>query len=211
MNGARWAAGLLAVSLGAPIAAAGVTQWQWPGTPAARDAAESRIAQLQRDLAREPSATLVLTRWCATYHLAPEPLIIARRVQGQAKPLPASVRLNLALKPGEAVGYRRVQLLCGDRILSDADNWYVPDRLTPAMNQLLDHTDTPFGMAVRSLHFKRRTLSSEMLWVPAAAPGRMMTIPDHLLRNEGLLTIAGGLPISQVIETYTAEVLGAPP
>jgi len=209
MNGARWAAGLLAVTLGAPIAAAGAVPW--PGTAAARDAAAARIAELQHNLAQEPSATLVLTRWCATYHLAPEPLIIARRIQGPAKPVPDGVRRNLALQPGEAVGYRRVQLLCGERILSDADNWYVPDRLTPAMNQRLAQTDTPFGIAVRSLHFKRRTLSSVVLWVPAAAPGGMMTIPDHLLRNEGLLTIAGGLPISQVIETYTAEVLGAPP
>jgi chorismate-pyruvate lyase len=210
MRRARWGAGLLVLTLGAPIAAGAA---QWPATPAARQLAAARIAQLQQQLASEPSATLVLTRWCATYHLAPEPRIIARRVHGSAKPLPDRVRVNLALKPGEAVGYRRVQLLCGDRILSDADNWYLPDRLTPAMNHLLEHTDTPFGVAVRSLHFKRRTLSSDILWVPTATagPGGMMTIPDHLLRNEGLLTIAGGLPIAQVIENYTAEVLGAPP
>jgi hypothetical protein len=210
MNGARWGAGLLVLTLGTPIAACAA---QWPDTPAARATATARVEQLQRQLMSQPSATLVLVRWCAAYHLAPAPHIVAKRVLGPRKPLPDRVRLNLALKPGEPVGYRRVQLLCGDRILSDADNWYVPDRLTPAMNQLLDHTDTPFGLAVRSLHFQRRTLSSDTLWVPqeTATTGGMMTIPAHLLRNEGLLTVAGGLPISQVIENYTAEILGAPP
>jgi hypothetical protein len=210
MKGARWGAGLLVLTLGAPIAAAAA---EWPDTPAARATATARIEQLQRQLMSQPSATLVLAHWCAAYHLAAAPHITAQRVLGPPRPLPDRVRLNLALKPGEPVGYRRVQLLCGNRILSDADNWYVPDRLTAAMNQLLDHTDTPFGLAVRSLHFKRRTLSSETLWVPTASPkpGAMMTVPDHLLRNEGLLTVAGGLPISQVIEKYTAQILGAPP
>jgi chorismate-pyruvate lyase len=167
---------------------------------------------LQQELLSQPSATLVLARWCATYRLAPDPQIIAQRVLGAPKQPPESVRQNLALKLGEAVGYRRVQLFCGDRILSDADNWYVPDRLTPAMNQLLDHTDTPFGLAVRSLHFKRKTLSSERLWTPAASlPGSAMAVPDHVLKNEGLLTVANGLPISQVIENYTALILGPPP
>ena len=212
MTGAFWRVGLLVLILGAPIAmAAGPVEW--PNTPAARAVAKVRIAQLQQQLMSNPSATVVLAQWCAAHHLVPEPQIVARRVLGPPRPLPERVRLNLRLKPGEAVGYRRVQLLCGDRILSDADNWYVPDRLTGAMNQRLDQTDMPFGLAVRSLHFRRRTLSSEVLWVPGAlaATGGMMTIPDHLLRNEGLLTIPGGLPISQVIEKYTAEILGAPP
>ena len=204
MKSALGQAGLLVLALGVPAIAAPV---QWPDTPAARDAAIDRIDQLQQQLLREPSATLVLARWCAAYHLAPDPQILARRVLGPPKPLPESVRLNLALKPGEAIGYRRVQLLCGDRILSDADNWYVPDRLTPAMNRLLDDTDTPFGLAVRSLRFRRRTLSSQRLWTP----GSMTAIPDHVLRNEGLLTVSGGLPISQVVENYTAEILGSPP
>ena len=77
------------------------------------------------------------------------------------------------------------------------------------MNGLLDHSDTPFGLAVRSLHFKRRTLSSQKLWAPAASPdGASLALPDHVLRNEDLLTSRNGLPISQVIENYTAAILG---
>jgi hypothetical protein len=50
-----------------------------------------------------------------------------------------------------------VQLWCGDRLLSEADNWYVPSRLTPAMNTALETTDTPFGKAVQELKPYRRT------------------------------------------------------
>ena len=201
---------LLLAALAIPATAAAGDPMRWPNTAAARATAESRIDQLQAQLMSQPSATLVLTRWCAAYKLAPTPRIVARRVLGPPRPAPRDVRRNLALRPGEATGYRRVQLLCGVRILSDADNWYVPDRLTPAMNRILDHTDTPFGLAVRRLNFRRRTLSSEKLWAPAASGG-VMTLPDHVLRNVGLLTVAGGLPISQVIENYTLEILGTPP
>ena len=33
--------------------------------------------------------------------------------------------------PSEEIKFRHVQLLCGDRVFSEADNWYVPGRLTP--------------------------------------------------------------------------------
>lgn len=167
--------------------------------------AAARLALLQKELRDHPSATLVLATWCARYHLAADPRIVAERVEAAPKPAPESVRRNLLLAPGEALGYRRVQLLCGTQVLSDADNWYVPDRLTPAMNALLDHSDTPFGLAVQGLHFRRRTISSELLWHPGDRP-----MPDHVLRNVGLLTAESGTPISQVIENYTAAVLGAP-
>lgn len=184
----------------------------WPDTAANRAEAGSRLDRLQAALLHEPSATLVLERWCATYHIAPQARIVALRVQGEPRPAPASVRQNLDLKPGEALAYRRVQLFCGSHILSDADNWYVPDRLTPAMNTLLEQTDTPFGLAVKSLHFQRRTISSDRLWNPAGAPHTsILAIPEHVLRNVGLLTVPAGLPISQVIESYTGTVLGPAP
>ncbi|GAB0117499.1 hypothetical protein [Acidisoma sp. 7E03] len=195
-----WRAGLLALALWltALPAMAGAEE-----QAARRQAAASRLALLQQELRDHPSATRVLADWCARYHLAAEPRIVAERVAGPPKPAPESVRRNLLLAPGEALGYRRVQLLCGSEVLSDADNWYVPDRLTPAMNALLDHSDTPFGLAVAGLHFRRQTLSSEILWHPGKGP-----MPDHVLRNVGLLTAESGTPISQVVENYTAAVLG---
>jgi hypothetical protein len=120
----------------------------------------------------------------------------------------------------DAVRYRRVGLRCGDRVVSEADNWYVPARLTAAMNRELDTTDVPFGRAVRSLDFRRRTLSSRLLWLPLSlasgadeglgAELASPVIPHHVLVHRAVLTRADGTPFSFVAETYTREVLPLP-
>ena len=133
------------------------------------------------------------------------------------KPATADVRAALDVKPDEPLGYRRVKLKCGDHVLSEADNWYVPARLTPGMNQVLETTDTPFGKAVAALHFRRHTLSAELLWSPlpkgwetgAASGGGgagALTVPDHVLEHRAVLMLDGE-PFSEVVETYTGEVL----
>jgi hypothetical protein len=113
--------------------------------------------------------------------------------------------------------------------MSEADNWYVPSRLSAAMNQQLDSTDAPFGAVVRELHFQRHTLSARVLWEPlaqgwemnagvdassAAEPGRStrLIIPERVLEHRAVLALPDGTPISEVIETYTGNVLAfAPP
>jgi chorismate-pyruvate lyase len=97
------------------------------------------------------------------------------------------------------VRYRRVRLACGDQVLSDADNWYVPARLTAEMNRTLDQTDTPFGAVVKPLGFQRRTLQAEALH-----DGR------HVLRVTALLVNPEGLPFSLVQENYSAILVKQP-
>ncbi len=80
----------------------------------------------------------------------------ALREQGADKPLTAEQRARLGLGPDEQVRYRHVRLACGDRVLSEADNWYVPARLTPEMNAALEGSDAPFGRVVRPLAPVRR-------------------------------------------------------
>jgi hypothetical protein len=107
-------------------------------------------------------------------------------------------------------------------VLSEADNWYVPGRLTSDMNHMLETTDTPFGKTVAALHFRRHTLSADLLWRPllqgwemgaAAAPGEegALAIPDHVLVHRAVLSTPDGEPFSEVVETYTGEVLAFPP
>ena len=50
--------------------------------------------------------------------------------------------------------------------LSEADNWYVPGRLTEEMNHLLEETEAPFGKVVAALHPFRRTFETKLLWSP---------------------------------------------
>jgi chorismate-pyruvate lyase len=193
----------------------------WPDNFVGRLEALALLESLNADLLAHDSATLTIERWCAEHRLANPARIVAERVSDAAKPASAEVREALDVKPDEPLGYRRVQLKCGDHVLSEADNWYVPARLTPEMNHALETTDTPFGKAVAALHFRRHTLSADLLWRPlpkgwetSAAPAPQeagaLTIPDHVLEHRAVLSTPDGEPFSEVVETYTGEVLAFP-
>jgi hypothetical protein len=210
------------VSLACATAAfAGSLAPGWPDTPAGRQAAAAALQALNADLLGHPSATLTLERWCGAHHLASPARVMARRVRGQEKPLPPTFRKLLAIGADEPVKYRRVRLACGDHVLSEADNWYLPNRLSAAMNRQLDDTDTPFGKVVQPLHFRRRTLSAELLWspvpadgtTPTAAPSRSGTlaIPHSVLQHRALLYDSDHRPFSALVETYTEQVLAFSP
>lgn len=184
------------------------------------------LQSLERALVTQDSATLVLDEWCARYNLAPPGTqVVAERQPGAERPAPAEVRAALHVGGDEPVRYRLVHLRCGARVLSIAENWYVPGRLTAEMNRLLDSTDTPFGRIVRPLGFHRVTLGARILWAPLAddrdtkadgsgsrtrRPGNL-ALPARVIENRAVLVLGDGTPFAQVIENYTAAVLGAPP
>jgi len=220
-TGLRGLAGAVLLLLATvPASAAGPAPW--PNSFVSRLEALAIIESLNADLLAHDSATLTIERWCADHQLADPVRIVAERVSDAVKPASAEVRAALDVKADEPLGYRRVRLRCGDHVLSDADNWYVPARLTPEMNHVLETTDTPFGKAVAALHFRRHTLSADLLWRPlpkgwemsaAAAPAKVgaLTIPDHVLEHRAVLSTPDGEPFSEVVETYTGEVLSFPP
>jgi chorismate-pyruvate lyase len=193
-----------------------------PDSFVARLEALALLQSLNADLLSHNSATATLERWCADHRLADPARIAAERVEGVEKEAGADVRSALDVGPDEPLRYRRVRLKCGDRVLSEADNWYVPARLAPEMNRALETTDTPFGKAVAALHFRRRTVAAELLWSPLpkgwemgaeppeSAPGALRP-PAHVLEHRAILSLPDGTPFSEVIETYTAEVLGFTP
>jgi hypothetical protein len=188
-----------------------------PGDEQSRIEARARIEALRLNLESYPSATTVLRVWCEDYGLAQEPKIRAIPVTGADKPLRPDDRAALGAAPGEEVRYRRVQLACGDRVLSEADNWYRPGQLTPEMIEALETTDTPFGTVVSPLRFQRRTLSSRLMFQPMADPPRglfarprkngPLVVPPHVLEQRALLVKPDGTPFSLVVENYTGEIL----
>ena len=157
------------------------------------------VEALNARLLANPSATATLEGWCAERRLADVPRIVARR-GGADKPAGPDIRAELQVGPAEPVRYRQVQLVCGTWVLSEADNWYVPGRLTAEMNRALDETDTPFGRVVAPLGFSRRTLSARNLTDGGA-------IPPHVLEHRAVLSTAAGVPFSLVVERYTSAVL----
>ena len=179
----------------APRAQAPATAW--PDTFVSRLEALALIQTLNADILASRSATQSLEKWCRDHQLAETPAIVARALRGGEQPPSAAQRQRLQIGEEDEVKYRRVQLLCGGRLLSQAENWYVPGRLSAEAPRLLDTTTTPFGTVVRSLEPYRRTFDVTLLWKPlptdwAIRPatrtaGGALAIPDALFEHRAVL------------------------
>jgi len=195
----------------------------WPDTFTARLEALAMIQTLNAEILGSRSATVTLENWCRSHKLAQEPRILARPVTGVSKAPTTEQRTRLEVTEQEEVKYRRVELRCGAQVLSEADNWYVPSRLTPEMNRLLETTDTPFGRAVESLEPYRRTFAVNLLWAPlpddwerASATTRdgnngALAIPAALFEHRAVLYTRDHKPFSEVSEVYQRQILAFPP
>lgn len=194
----------------------------WTDGPTARLEALALLETLNSELLSHDSATLTLDRWCEDHRLASPARIVAEFVHGAAKTPSADQRQILGVSPSEPIRYRQVRLSCGGHVLSEADNWYVPSRLTPEINHMLDTSDIAFGRAAQPLKFRRHTLSAKLLWSPLPEhwemqglpkerhDGGTLAVPHHVLQHIAVLSLPDGKPISQVIETYTDEILNFP-
>ncbi len=196
----------------------------WPDDLITRLGALALIQTLNAELLASRSATLTLDKWCADHRLAEagKTKIVARLISGESKPATAEQRQRLEIGPDEALKYRRVQLLCGDQVFSEADNWYVPGRLTAEMNRTLETTDIPFGRAVQELKPYRQTFAATVLWwpmepgwetkpLPGAAQGGTMAMPDALFEHRAILYSNDRRPFSEVHEVYQRQLLAFPP
>src|SRR6185436_7224812 len=109
------------------------------------------------------------------------------------------------------------------KVLLEADNWYVPSRLSTEMNRLLETTDTPFGKAVQPLEPYRQTFSVKVLWsplpdgwergstVPSTGANGTLQIPDGLLEHRAILYTREHKPFSEVDEIYFRQLLSITP
>ncbi|TAJ70809.1 MAG: hypothetical protein EPO51_17190 [Phenylobacterium sp.] len=177
---------------------------------------QAQLQTLNADLLSHDSATAVLQALCDRRDPG-APKILARQVE-VPDDLPAAnaARRQLGAAANEPVRRRRVELKCGEVVLSRADNWYLPGRLTAQMNIDLESTERPFGVVVRPLGFQRRTLSSRLLFQPlpagweAADPVGFdlpVSVPPNVLQHRAYLQTPDGRPFALLIETYSDRVL----
>lgn len=211
-------AGLAMLIVAAPTRA----RAPWPDDFVGRLEAQALVETLNAELLAGRSATAVLEKWCADHRMAAEPKIVARVAPAAAAPLGAEQRERLQIGAEEPVRYRRVALRCGEHTLSEADNWYVPSRLTPEMNRALETSDAPFGKVIAPLRPFRRTFAVEKRWSPLPAGWEGMTretimrehprggaldAPHALFEHRAIVHGGDGKPISEVREIYTNEIL----
>ncbi|WP_440902068.1 hypothetical protein [Actinosynnema sp.] len=143
---------------------------------------------------------------------------------GEPRAPDTETRHRLRADDGEVVRYRRVRLRCGDHVVSEAENWYLPGRLTPDMNRALETSDTPFGRVVAPLEPYRQTFSARLLWSPLAegwerSPYSLspclslgpLAIPAALFEHRAIVHGRDGRPIAEVHEVYQGALLAFSP
>lgn len=194
----------------------------WPDTYVARLEALALIQTLNAEVLASRSATATLENWCRDRLAVTDARIVAEVVKGVVKAPAPEQRRRLQVSDQDDVKYRRVRLHCGNYVLSEADNWYVPSRLTPEMNRLLETTSTPFGTVVRSLEPSRQTFAVTILWSPLpdgwerAAHGLVtgkpgtLAIPDALFEHRTVISDRDHRPFSEVSEVYLGQILAVP-
>ena len=205
----------IGLALGVPASA----EPRLPDTFLSRVEALATMETLSAEILAGHSATLALEKWCGDHAIALPATIRAERVaNAPEKPILSEQRTHLQVGPKEPIRYRRVRLACGTHVLSEADNWYVPSRLTPEMNRVLDNSDTPFGKAVAALHFTRETLGVEIVW-PVLPPDwqrqppsldhaeERLDIPLELFAHQAMLYDDHQRPIAEVSEHYLRDIL----
>jgi hypothetical protein len=213
-----WVATLIAICAPAWAQEAAV----WPDSYVSRLQALALVQTLNAQVLASRSATLTLEAWCRDHQLANPPVIMAERMKGAVKAPTAEQRQRLQVPAEAEVRYRRVRLRCGERVLAEADNWYVPGVLTAEMNRVLDTTDAPFGKVVQPLGPYRQTIEVKVLWSPlpegweraAAAPkkdGGSLAIPEALFEHRAVLYTREHKAFSEVDEVYERQLLAFPP
>lgn len=197
----------------------------WPDALLPRTQALALMQGLNAEILASRSATATLERWCRDHDLALEPRVVAEVLPAEPPAPTVEQRQRLRADSGEVVRYRRVRLRCGGHVLSEAENWYLPGRLTPEMNRTLETSDTPFGRAVAPLEPYRQTFAARLLWNPLpegweqshdAAPPCLssgpLAIPGALFEHRAVVHGRDGRPIAEVHEVYQGALLAfAPP
>ena len=101
-----------------------------PTSPHANASSESlALLALNGELLSNDGATLTVERWCERHGLASPARVIAKRIHEAEKPPTVEQRRLLSAQITDPVRYRRLRLCCGGQVLSEADNWYLPERL----------------------------------------------------------------------------------
>ena len=158
------------------------------------------VDRLNAELLNGRTATEVLEERCVALGLAGAPRVHAQVRRDRLVAGEAAARRRLDAE-GERLGYRRVHLMCGEHVLSEAVNWYVASRLTAEMNAALETSDVPFGRVILPLGPSRRTVSTRILWDGEGAS------PATILRHRALVVDGQGRPLAEVIENYRAVLV----
>ena len=178
-----------------------------------------QLAELVNHFRVHATATEALTTWCVA-HMKQRATAIVVRVLADDEADHASYSGPLVISKSERLRYRKVQLRWGDTTVSEAENWYLPDRLPQAMCTRLLTDFAPFGEVVRDLGPDRRLVamfSRDDFELAGLGPEAAMRRPDEvegfsplesfILHIRAVMVTAAGVFIADLREHYRQELL----
>lgn len=173
------------------------------------------IQELSRRLCKTPTATAALVAWCEEHRISSAPVTVICRHRCHPTATARDVIAELNPLPRESIAYRSVQLVRGGLPLVDAENWFIPHRLTPGMREALEATDVPFGELIAPLRPMRRTLAMQTRDFSAGIPLDHLLerqraerqYPGAIIRIDAVVISGSGLPLAYVRENFRPELI----
>jgi hypothetical protein len=177
------------------------------------------IQDLGTRLTSGATATETLLAWCEEHGLSQGPITAEVRQRFSPTVVPDNVLTTLEPAPGTTIHYRQVQLMRGTLHLATAENWFVPQRLTAAMNDRLQTKHVPFGTVIAPLNPFRRTLavrSAPFTSGPPLPPARLGGSPQDLhpeivLEHTAVILSSSGAALAFVREWFRSDLVSLVP
>jgi hypothetical protein len=181
--------------------------------PAPPAKAAALVRELSDHLLHASTATEALHAWCTAHGLSAGPITAVMQDPDRRRHADDDVLDELRPERHERIAYRCVRLVRGLVVLSEADNWFVPERLPPEVRSALAATDMPFGAAIARLRPSRRTYLvrfPELSTVSEAGTGGCpagLSPSMPILEHKAVVLDRNRRPLSVVSERYCAVLV----
>lgn len=145
-------------------------------------------------LERHATASAALAEWCAARFPDRTGPLCATVIEDRE--LPPADPAPLPRDPGAPMRYRRVRLDWGGMMVSQAENWYLPDRLPDGIAACLLDSTIPFGVLLAPFAPLRRAIRT-----------RFPDLPDVALEVQAVMSLPGRGDVALVRELYSRALL----
>jgi hypothetical protein len=177
------------------------------------------IQDLGTRLTSGATATETLLAWCEEHGLSQGPITAEVRQRFSPTVVPDNVLTTLEPAPGTTIHYRQVQLMRGTLHLATAENWFVPQRLTAAMNDRLQTKHVPFGTVIAPLNPFRRTLAVRSAPFTSGSPITPARLegssrdphPEIILEHTAVILGSSGAALAFVREWFRSDLVSLVP
>ncbi|RED34545.1 hypothetical protein BJ123_110185 [Rhodopseudomonas thermotolerans] len=178
----------------------------------------SSVDSFLKVMREHDTATAALIAWCRCHYPDEAEAVTITLLTDQDVPADGYDG-PLRPKAGETLRRRRVWLRWGDRVLSEAENWYVPERLPPAMREAVADGTQPYGAVVAGLRPQRITITALRSDQVRADRFGTEAVLAQLARTEGFsrhdafvlhihaVMMAAGIVLAELREHYRRELL----